>query len=103
MVPRQMKSRLSYLVATARVLAKLAECPLDHVALLIGGSVEGGRPSAFPAAPQPVAGLIGGLGNGRPDPASSQAGADRGAGVGLIAQDLPGPGPGRSWPRRAIA
>ena len=33
------------------VLAELAERPLDHVALLVGGGVEGGRPAALAAAP----------------------------------------------------
>ena len=33
------------------MLAELAEGPLDGVALLVGGSVEGGRPAARAAAP----------------------------------------------------
>jgi len=51
------------------VLAELAERPLDHVALPVGDRVEGGRAAAFAAAPEPVAGLVGGLGDGRRDPA----------------------------------
>ena len=51
------------------VLAELAEGPLDDVALLVRGSVEGGRPSTFAAAPDPVAGLVRGLGNRGLDPA----------------------------------
>ena len=94
MVPRQTKSRLSYLVATGTVLAELAEGPLNGIALLIGGPVEGGRPSAPAAAPQPVPGLVRGLGHESLDLAAAQVRPDRGAGVRLIGQHLPGPGPG---------
>jgi hypothetical protein len=59
------------------VLAELAERPLDHVALLIGGGVEGGRPAAFAAAPQPVLHLIRGLGNRRLDRAAAQVRGSR--------------------------
>ena len=44
------------------VLAELAEGALDGVAVLAGGGVEGGWAAALAAAPDPVAGLVGGLG-----------------------------------------
>jgi len=56
------------------VLAELAEGPLDDVALLVRGSVEGGRPSTFAAAPDLVAGLVRGLGNRDLDPAPGAGG-----------------------------
>src|SRR5690349_19089354 len=68
------------------VLAEVAEGALDGVALPVGGGVEGGRAAAFAAAPQPVADLICGLGDGGLDATLAQVGADRAAGVGLIAQ-----------------
>src|SRR5512135_3306054 len=74
------------------VLTEPAEGPLDHVALLVRGRVEGGRAAAPAAAPQPVLHLVRGRGNGRLDPAPARPGADRGAGVGLVAPDPPGPG-----------
>ena len=43
------------------MLAEVAEGALDGVALPVGGGVEGGRAAAFTAAPQPVAGLVGGF------------------------------------------
>ncbi len=67
------------------VLAELAERALDGVAVLVGGGVEGGWAAAAAAAPQPVAYLVRWLGNGGFDAASAQVGADRAAGVGLIA------------------
>ena len=51
------------------------------------------RAAAFAAAPQPVADLICGLGDGGLDATLAQVGADRAAGVGLIAQHPPRPGP----------
>src|ERR1700685_1428008 len=82
------------------VLAEVAEGALDDVALLIGRSVEGGRAAAPAAALEPVLHLVRGLGNGGLDPAAAQVSADRGAGIGLVAQHPPGPGPG---PPRAPA
>src|SRR5271169_5257004 len=75
------------------VLAELAERSLDGVALLVSSGIEGGRPPAGAATPQPAADLVGGLRNRRLDPAAAQVRADRGAGVGLVAQHPPGPGP----------
>src|SRR5205823_8078541 len=75
------------------VLAELAEGPLDDVALLVSDRVEGGRAAAPAAAPQPVFHLIRGFGDGRLDAAAAQVRADRRAGVRLVAQHLPGPGP----------
>src|SRR6266700_1546780 len=69
------------------VLAEPAEGALDGVALLVCPGVEGGRAAAPPAAPEPVADLVGGLGDGGPDPPFPQVGADRRAGVGLVGQD----------------
>src|ERR1022692_3982497 len=80
------------------VLAELAEGALDGVALLIGGRVEGSRPPALAAAPEPVAGLVSGFGDSRFDAASAQVNADRAAGVRLVAQDPPRPGPGTAGP-----
>ena len=82
------------------VLAEPVEGPLDGVALLVGHGVEGGRAAAPAAAPEAVADLVGGLGDGGLDAASPQVGADRPAGVGLVGQDPAGPGPG---PSRAAA
>ena len=67
--------------------------PLDDVALLIGGGVEGGRAAASAAPLEPVPRLVRGFGDGRLNLAAAQVRADRGAGVRLIAQDPPGPGP----------
>ena len=75
------------------MLAEVAEGALDGVALPVDGGAEGGRAAAFAAAPQPVAGLVGGFGDGGFDATLAQVGADRAAGVGLIAQEPPGPGP----------
>ena len=82
------------------VLAKPAEGALDGVALLVGDGVERGRPPAPAAAPEAVADLVGGFGDGGLDAASPQVSAGRPAGVGLVGQDLAGPGPG---PARAPA
>jgi len=76
------------------VLPELAESTLDGVALFIGGRVEGGWAAAPAATPQAAADLVRGLGDGGFDAASSQVNADRGAGVRLVAQDPPRPGPG---------
>src|SRR6266566_674013 len=75
------------------VLAEMAEGALDHVALLIGRGVEGGRAAAPAAAPQPVPDLVRGLGDSGLDLAAAQVAADRRAGVRLVAQHPPGPGP----------
>ena len=82
------------------VLAQSAEGALDGVALLVGRRVESGRAAALAAAAKPAADLVGGLGNGGLDAASSQAGADRLAGVCLIGKDPAGSGP---WPPRPAA
>ena len=76
------------------VLAELAEGTLDGVARLVGGGVECRRPAAFAAAPEPVAGLVCGFGDSRLDSAPLQVSPDRAAGVGLVAQNPPRPGPG---------
>src|SRR5271156_2520722 len=82
------------------VLAQLAEGPFHGVALLVSGGVEGGRAAARAAAPQPAADLVGGLRDRGLDLALAQVSADRGAGVSLVAQRPPGPGP---RPARATA
>ena len=69
------------------VLAELAEGTFDGVALLVGDGVEGGWPAARAAAPPPVAGLIGGFGDGGRDAALAPMSADRAAGAGLVTQD----------------
>jgi hypothetical protein len=51
------------------VLAEPADGPLDGVALLVCRSVEGRRASAVAAALVPVAGLVGGFGDGGLDAA----------------------------------
>src|ERR1700674_2885062 len=66
------------------VLAKPAEGALDGVALLVGDGVARGRPSAPAAAPEAVADLVGGFGDGGLDAAPPQVSADRPAGVGLV-------------------
>ena len=82
------------------VLAQPAEGAPGGVALLVGRRVESGRAAALAAAAKPAADLVGGLGNGGLDAASSQAGADRLAGVCLIGKDPAGSGP---WPPRPAA
>ena len=62
-VPRQTKLRLSNLAATARCWRSLPEGPLDGVALLVRGGIEGGRAASRAAAPKPAGGLVGALGN----------------------------------------
>ena len=83
------------------VLAELAEGTFDGVALLVSGGVEGGWAAARAAAADPVAGLVGGFRDGGLDAALAQVDADRGGGVRLVAQDLPGPGPCPATARRA--
>jgi len=73
------------------VLAEMAEGPLNGVALPVGGGAGDGWPAAVAAAPLPVAGLVGGLGDSGLDTAAAQVSADGAAGVRLVAQDLPGP------------
>ncbi len=58
------------------MLAELAEGPLDGVALLVRLGVECGRAPAAAAAPVPVAGLVGRLGDGGLDAASSQVSSE---------------------------
>jgi hypothetical protein len=53
-------------------LFQLGEAPFHHVAPLVGVAVEGRGPSATAAAVQPVADLVGSLGNGVADPAPTQ-------------------------------
>ena len=48
----------------------------------------------MPASPQPVVLLVGRFGDGGLDPTFPQVGADRAAGVGLVAQHPAGSGPG---------
>jgi hypothetical protein len=48
------------------VLAEPAEGALDGIALLVRAGVERGRPAARAAAPEPVADLVGGLGDSLP-------------------------------------
>ena len=52
------------------------------------------RPPAPAAAPEAVADLVGGFGDGGLDATPPQVSAGRPAGVGLVGQDLAGPGPG---------
>jgi hypothetical protein len=76
------------------VLAELADRPFDGVALLISGGVEGGRAAALTAAPAPVGRLVCGLGDGGFDAAAAQVSPGPSAGVRLIAEHPPRPGPG---------
>jgi len=76
------------------VPAELTEGTLDGVALRVGEGVEGGWAAAVAAAPQPVAGLVGGSGDGGFDAASLQVSVDRAAGICLVAQGPSWPGPG---------
>jgi len=55
------------------VLAELVNGPFDRVALLVGFAVERGRAAAFATLAEPGLDLIGGLGDGRLDPAPPQA------------------------------
>src|SRR6266568_2466820 len=80
------------------VLAEMAEGALDHVALLIGRGVEGGRAAAPAAAPQPVPDLVRGLGDSGLDLAAAQVAADRRAGVRLVARDRPSASRSRNSP-----
>ena len=87
MVPRQMKSRLSYLVATARcwrswLNAAQRCCGPD------GGGVEGGPPAAFAAAPQPVVHLVRGLGNGGFDRADARERGSRSSQAYALYEEL---------------
>src|SRR5512135_1872208 len=66
-------------------LVQVVDGAFDDVALLVGGAVEGG----WAAAAGPVLDLVVGFGDGRRDVASSQVGADRPAGVGLVGQHAP--------------
>ena len=93
MVPRQTKFAFVVPGRHGAMLAELAERPLDDIALLIGGGVEGGRAAASAAPLEPVLRLVRGFGDGRLNLAAAQVRADRGAGSRLIAQDPPGPGP----------
>src|SRR6266566_165805 len=89
------------------VLAEMAEGALDHVALLIGRGVEGGRAAAPAAAPQPVPDLVRGLGDSGLDLAAAQVAADRRAGSaaapGTAARSSAGPSAGRRPANRGAA
>jgi len=73
---------------------ELVDGPFDNVALLVDLAVEPRWPPTRAASPQPVLLLVRGFGDGGLDPASAQVGADRAAGVGLVAQHSTGSGPG---------
>jgi len=73
---------------------ELVDGAFDDVALLVGLGVEPGWSPTRAASPQPVLLLVRGFGDGGLDPASAQVGADRAAGVGLVAQHSTGSGPG---------
>src|SRR5213079_2865829 len=64
------------------------------IALRVGYGVERRWPPTRAAPPQPVVLLVGRFGDGRLDPTFPQVGADRTAGVGLVAQHPAGSGPG---------
>jgi len=78
------------------VALELVDRPLDHVSLLVLLRVERGWSAAVAATAQPVLPLVGGLGDGRADPASPQVRTDSPAGVGLIGQHAAGTGAGPS-------
>jgi hypothetical protein len=94
MVPRQMKSRLSYLVATARYWRSRQKARSTTLRCLYSKQPRRRQAAAFAATPQPVLHLVRGLGDRGPDPPPAQMRADRRAGAGLVAQHPPGPGPG---------
>src|SRR3954453_20111659 len=79
---------------------ELVDGAFDDVALLVDLAVEPGGPPARAAPAQPVVLLVRGFGDGGLDPASAQVGADRAAGVGLVAQHSAGSGP---WPAGSVA
>ena len=79
---------------------ELVDAALHDVALLVDLAVEPGWPPALGAQPASVLLLVRGFGDGGLDPASAQVGADRAAGVGLIAQHPAGSGP---WPAGSAA
>src|SRR3954453_1655987 len=75
---------------------ELVDGAFDDVALLVDLGVEPGWPPALPAPAEPVVLLVGGFGDGGLNSTFAQVGADRAAGVGLVAQH-----PAGSCPRPA--
>ena len=86
---------------------ELVDRALDDVALLVAVRVERGWAACAAAATYSVARLIRGLGDGRSDPASSQVGTDRPAGVGLMGRqgcyEIKGSWPDAFLPQRDSA
>ncbi len=81
----------------AAPLLQSVEAAFHDVAALVELFVEGRRAPAVAAAPEPVADLVGPLGDGVADAALSQPGADGFGAVALVAQDVGGPHAGPSW------
>lgn len=75
----------------ASPLLQAVEASFDRVALLVEVLVEGRRASAAAAAAEPVADLVGPLGDGVADAVPSQPGADGLGAVALVAQHVDGP------------
>lgn len=85
----------------AAPLLEAVEAPFHDVATLVELLVEGRRAPASAAAPEPVADLVGPLGNGVSDAVPPQPGAYRAGAVALVAQHMRGPRTrGRPGPRR---
>jgi hypothetical protein len=61
----------------AAPLFESADAPFDGVALLVSLGVEGRRAASVAASPQPVADLVGRLGDDRTDSTSPEVIADR--------------------------
>lgn len=61
----------------AAPLFELVEAAFDHVAAFVVAGVEGGWSAAAWSSPEPVAGLVGGFGDDRDDPATPKMASDR--------------------------
>ena len=82
----------------AAPLLEAVEAPFHHVAPLVELLVEDRRAPAPAAKPEPVADLVGSLGDGVADAPASQPSPDGPGAVALVAQDVGGPhaGPSRT-------
>ncbi len=95
------RHRLGGLVVAGRDAAPLlepVEAPFHYVAPLVELLVEAWRASAPAAAPEPVADLVGPLGDGMADAATPEPGSYRAGAVALVAQHVSRPHPGPPRP-----
>ncbi len=95
------RHRLGGLVVAGRDAAPLlepVEAPFHNVAPLVELLVEAWRASAPAAAPEPVADLVGPLGDGMADAATPEPGSYRTGAVALVAQHVSRPHPGPPRP-----